>query len=44
MQPATACAPAADPAALLAAYERHLARTSRGNSAYWNAARSFLRR
>jgi hypothetical protein len=44
MQPATACAPAPDPAVLLAAYQQHLARTGRGNSAYWTAARSFLRR
>jgi|SRR5271165_97332 len=44
MQPVTACAPAPDPAALLAAYEQHLARTGRDNSAYWSAARSFLRR
>ena len=44
MQPATACASAPDPAGLLAAYQRHLERTGRGNSAYSSAARSFLRR
>jgi integrase len=44
MLPATACAPAPDPRALIAAYHEHLARTGRGNSAYWNAAVSFFRR
>jgi hypothetical protein len=42
MQPATASAPAADPAALHAAYLAHLQRTGRGNTAYWTAARTFF--
>jgi integrase len=44
MQPATASAPAADPAALHAAYLGHLQRTGRGNTAYWTAARTFFAR
>jgi integrase len=44
MQPATASAPAADPAALHAAYLVHLRRTGRGNTAYWTAARTFFAR
>src|SRR3954469_3014585 len=51
MPPVTASAPSADlpgadlPSAdLHAAYLNHLARTGRGNSAYWQAARTFFRR
>jgi integrase len=44
MLPATASAPAADPAALHAAYLAHLQRTGRGNTAYWTAARTFFAR
>ena len=44
MLPATASAPAADPAALHAAYLGHLQRTGRGNTAYWTAARTFFAR
>ena len=45
MQPAIACAPAGEPAAvLLADYATHLTRTSRGNAGYQRAARAFLRR
>src|ERR1035441_7970899 len=44
MQLATVCAPAPDPRQLLAAYHRHLAGTGRGNTAYWQAARSFFSR
>ena len=44
MLPATASAPAADPAALHAAYLAHLRRTGRGNTAYWTAARTFFAR
>jgi integrase len=44
MLPATASAPAPDPAALHAAYLGHLQRTGRGNTAYWTAARTFFAR
>ena len=44
MLPATASAPAPDPAALHAAYLGHLRRTGRGNTAYWTAARTFFAR
>lgn len=45
MLPATVNAPAAEPpAALLADYATHLARSGRGNVGYERAARSFLRR
>ena len=44
MLPATASAPAPDPAALHAAYLGHLERTGRGNTAYWTAARTFFAR
>ena len=51
MPPVTASAPSADlpgadlPGAdLHAAYLDHLARSGRGNSAYWRAARVFFRR
>src|ERR1035441_844607 len=44
MLPATASAPAPDPAALHAAYLGHLQRTGRGNPAYWTAARTFFAR
>jgi integrase len=44
MLPATASAPAPDPAALHAAYLAHLQRTGRGNTAYWTAARTFFAR
>ena len=44
MRPATASAPAPDPAALHAAYLAHLQRTGRGNTAYWTAARTFFSR
>lgn len=53
MQPVTASAPGADPrpdrgpgpeSGWHAAYLDHLARTGRGNTAYWQAARSFFRR
>src|ERR1017187_9317155 len=44
MLPATASAPAPDPAALHAAYLGPLQRTGRGNTAYWTAARTFFAR
>ena len=46
MLPATVNAPVAEPSAgdLLAGYAAHLAVTSRGNTAYTQAARSFVRR
>ena len=44
MPPATASAPSATGADLHAAYLDYLARTGRGNTAYWQAARAFFRR
>jgi len=45
MLPATVCVPAPEPPArLLAAYRRSLAGAGHGNTAYDQAARSFLRR
>lgn len=45
MQPAIACAPASELAAvLLAGYQTHLASTGRGNIGYQRAARAFLMR
>jgi hypothetical protein len=44
MRLVTVCAPGPDPRQLLAAYHQHLARTGRGNTAYWQAARSFFSR
>jgi hypothetical protein len=45
MQPAPGYAPAPEtPAAIYAAYLVHLQRRNRGNTAYTQAARSFLRR
>ncbi|MGO9728327.1 MAG: tyrosine-type recombinase/integrase [Streptosporangiaceae bacterium] len=44
MQLATVCAPGPDPRLTLAAYHQHLARTGRGNTSYWQAARVFFTR
>ena len=44
MRLVTVCVPGADPRPLLAAYRRHLERTGRGNTAYWQAARVFFSR
>jgi integrase len=44
MRLVTVYAPGADPRPLLAAYRRHLERTGRGNTAYWQAARGFFSR
>lgn len=44
MLPALVSATVTDPQKLFDAYQGHLARTGRGNSAYDSAARSFLRR
>src|SRR5271163_3842686 len=44
MRLVTVSAAGADPRPLLAAYRRHLERTGRGNTAYWQAARVFFSR
>ncbi|MFI5066293.1 MAG: tyrosine-type recombinase/integrase [Streptosporangiales bacterium] len=44
MRLVTVCVPGADPRPLLAAYRQHLERTGRGNTSYWQAARSFFSR
>jgi integrase len=44
MRLVTVYVPGADPRPLLAAYRQHLERTSRGNTAYWQAARGFFSR